>query len=143
MAMIWNSVNLQTTYDFWVMEFKIGIPKKILTRRVIPGLHGEQVVAQRFGAAEHRVRGRFLSGITWIKFGAFENITLNSLQVFANYEASAPVGVNMQMTHIDPTTTWPNCHIESFEVLEWNKTGTLAIPVEMELVIVQEYPGVS
>lgn len=143
MALTWGGTNLETTYDFFVEKVELGIPPKKLTLQYIPGSHGARIVAWQFDVTKHKIVGVFKDTVTWANFLSFENAINNSIKVFSDYDAAAPSASTMVLTHIDPSTTYPNCYIESFKILDYQPTGTLAIPLRIELNIVQNRPGKS
>jgi len=143
MAMIWGGTNLQTTYDFFVENFEPGIPNLIVTKRDVPGLHGSTLLATRLDTAEHTVVGFFKSTVTFSNFKSFENALLGTIATFANYESTTVTPTTMQMSHIDPSTTFTNCVITSIKILDYKRTGSLAIPEKLEIKVTQLRPGIS
>lgn len=144
MAVVWNGTDLTSAYGFEVQEFDPPIHKKTITVSPVPGVDGARPVGARFEPAEFSIKGIFSgAGHNFANFKAFENALLNSLKVFSDYvSTTVGSGSTLQVTSVS-SDIYTECFVQNIKVIKYKKTGSLAVPLEIEIYIIKTRPGVQ
>lgn len=146
MALIYDSVNFETTHDFRVEIVVPPAPRLSVTTKQIPGQSGERLISSRFEKSNIVVVGAFVGQAVTHNFANWKSFLSNlglALTVApTDFAAPTVTEKNLQLTQIS-NDTYTNCVAVGSESLEMIPTGTLALPNKVKITFAWLRPFVS